>query len=214
MSSSDPDNNLTSADLKHLHDLEIIARRSLNAYVEVAAALAEIRDTQLYRGTHTTFEAYLRERWGLSDEHGRELAQVAKLWEEALSLVGDDGVTVADVRVVVHKRRHSIAPVPEPRTDPSSAADLADDKLLPQLRWLLTQSAGSIAHVAHQLETRAADVDEHARDQLRDDVLFLDEELATLKARLIAPTDWDAEYEQLLAGEIPPLERDADEDDD
>ncbi len=87
-------------------------------------------------------------------------------------------------------------------------------RLVLRLRWLLTQSSGTIADVAHQLETRAADVDDAARQQLRDDVLVLDEELALLKALLLPPIDWDAEHERLLAGEIPPFEDYADEEQD
>ena len=76
--------------------------------------------------------------------------------------------------------------------------------------WLLTHSNGTIADVAHHLETRAADLDDDARQQLHEDVLALDEELATVKA-LLAPVDWDAEHARLLAGEIPPFEDDADD---
>ena len=76
--------------------------------------------------------------------------------------------------------------------------------------WLLNHSNGTIADVAHHLETRAADLDDDARELLREDVLALDEELATVKA-LLAPVDWDAEHGRLLAGEIPPIEGDADD---
>ena len=86
-------------------------------------------------------------------------------------------------------------------------------RLLPRLRLLLTQSSGTIADVVHQVETRAVDLDADAREQLRDDVLVLDEELATLKTLLVAPIDWDAEHERLLAGEIPPFD-DGDEHED
>src|SRR5215472_16692707 len=50
-------------------------------------------------------------------------------------------------------------------------ADLVGDRLFPRLRWLLAQSSGTIADAAHQLETHPFDVDDEAREQLRDDVL-------------------------------------------
>ena len=78
--------------------------------------------------------------------------------------------------------------------------------LLPRLRLLLTQSRAAIADVVHQVEACAVDLDDDAREQLRDDILVLDEEFATLKALLVAPIDWDAEHERLLAGEIPPFD--------
>ena len=83
-------------------------------------------------------------------------------------------------------------------------------ELLARVRLLLTQSSGTIADVVREVETRAVDLDDDAREQLRDDMLVLDEEFATLKALLVAPVDWDAEHERLLAGEIPPFDDDGD----
>jgi hypothetical protein len=86
---------------------------------------------------------------------------------------------------------------------PAAAAQAGD--LVPRLRWLLTQSAGTTANVAHQLETWAAEVDDNARAQLHEDVSVLDEEVAAVKALLGNYVDWDAEAKRLLDGEIPPL---------
>jgi hypothetical protein len=211
MSSSYPDKNLTGPELENLIELELMVRQSLHAYLALGAALAEIRDAQLYRGTHATFETYLRERWGVGNvRRGDELAEAVEVAD--LRVLGGRGVTVAQIRLMAHTRAHPGAPAPQPNPNPGSGTELPGEALLPHLRWLLTQSAGSIADVAHQLETRADDVDQRMREQLRDDVLVLDEELAVLKARLVAPIDWDAEYNALLAGEIPPFEDDADED--
>jgi len=82
------------------------------------------------------------------------------------------------------------------------------------LRWLLTQATGSIANVAHQLETRAAEIDDDARVELQDDLIALDEELVIVKALLKQAIDWDEENRRLLAGEIPPLESEPDDDED
>ena len=65
MSSTNPDNTLTSAEVEHLDTLEAIVQRGLDADLQLGSALAEISDASLYRGTHQTFEAYLRDRWGL-----------------------------------------------------------------------------------------------------------------------------------------------------
>jgi hypothetical protein len=105
-----------------------------------------------------------------------------------------------------------MADPPAPDVDSLVAGtELEASKLLPRLRLLLTQSSGAIANVVHQVETCAVDLGNDAREQLRDDILALDEEFATLKALLVAPIDWDAEHERLLAGEIPPFD-DGDED--
>jgi hypothetical protein len=60
---------------------------------------------------------------------------------------------------------------------------------------------------------RAAEVDDHARAQLQDDILALDDELATVHTLLGNHVDWDAETRRLLAGEIPPFQIDADDED-
>ena len=94
---------------------------------------------------------------------------------------------------------------------PGGRGEAEVGKLVSWLGSLLTHSNGTIVDVVHQVETRSVDLDDDAREQLRDDVLVLDEEFATLKALLVAPLDWDAENERLLAGEIPPFEDDADD---
>jgi hypothetical protein len=93
--------------------------------------------------------------------------------------------------------------------EPAAAARAGD--LVPRLRWLLTESAGTTANVAHLLETCAAEVDDNARAQLYEDVSVLEEELATVKALLGNYVDWDAAAKRLLAGEIPPLAGDEDQ---
>jgi hypothetical protein len=98
-------------------------------------------------------------------------------------------------------------PAPAPS---STLAGSEPAELVPRLRWLLTQSAGSIADVAHQLETRGGQIDASARKMLERDVLFLEEEVSDLLALIRQPTDWDAEYGRLLDGEIPPLEDEED----
>lgn len=246
MSSTNPDNTLTSAEVEHLDTLEAIVQRGLDADLQLGSALAEISDASLYRGTHQTFEAYLRDRWGISGAPDSQLIQaaeladpsatevdlpppatepkerplapvrgegheaVANLWEQVFRELSDDGVTAVEVRLTVHTHGHSpdLNSARWPISWRPGEAEVG--KLVSWLGWLLTHSNGTIADVAHHLETRAADLDEDARQQLRNDVLALDEELATVKA-LLAPVDWDAEHARLLAGEIPPFEDDADD---
>ena len=50
--------------------LEERIERGRQAFIDVGEALSEIRDQRLYRETHTTFEDYLSERWGMSRRHG------------------------------------------------------------------------------------------------------------------------------------------------
>ncbi len=247
MSSPDPENTLTSADVEHLNTLESIVQRYLDADLDVRQALAEIDDARLYRDTHQTFEAYLRDRWGFSGSRAHALIHpaepagdrsahtetsarpteaearvreavrqegaeaLAKLWERARHEFGGDDVTAVDVHLTVRRRSQPAELAPEPWLNPWQPAGADAGELLWRLRWLLTQSCGTIADAAHQFEARAAELDDRAREQLRDDLLSLDEELATLKALFLAPVDWDAEYERLLAGELPPFDDEADD---
>ncbi len=59
--------------------LECIIEGGLRTFVEVGQALLEIRDARLYRQTHPTFEAYCKERWGMSDRHARRQIQAAEI---------------------------------------------------------------------------------------------------------------------------------------
>jgi hypothetical protein len=149
-----------------------------------------------------------------AEPYGRDADEyfeaITNMWEHAMKVFGSDGLTSADIRLTVHRRGQETVPIAKPDPRP---ADSAAAPLVPQLRWLLTQSAGTIADAAHRLETGGGGLDEQLREQLRDDVLVIDEELAALKALLVAPADWDAEYGRLLAGEVPPLESDSDDED-
>ncbi|HEY6526820.1 MAG TPA: hypothetical protein VIY10_23740 [Solirubrobacteraceae bacterium] len=250
MSSPNPDNRRSSAEVEHLSRLEAIVRRGLDTDLEVGNALAEIRDTWLYRSTHETFEAYLVDRWGLSGPRGYQLIQAAEaaiapragvddpaaaarlqnlraaavrregsdglaiVWEQARQEFGDDDVTAVDIHLTVHRREEQPPSTPYGWPSPPDPAKLEAGALLRRLRWLMTESSGTIAYIAHQLESRAGELDEDACDQLREDVLVLDEDIAGLKAFLAATVDWDAEYGRLMAGEIAPFEDDLDEEDD
>jgi hypothetical protein len=220
MSSTTPDNNMTAAEVERLRELESLVERGRDSHAEVETALAEIRDARLYRDIHETIDEYLRERWAMDRPTRPEGSEaLAKAWEQALQEFGRKEVTAADIRFTVYKRRRQgeVASEPHAQARPAAemhrgpAAEAQAGKLLPQLRWLLTKSSGTIAEVAHRLETRGVEIDDDAREQLQDDLLVLDEELATLKSLLAGPVDWDAEYERLMAGEIPPFEGDDDE---
>lgn len=62
--------------------------------------------------------------------------------------------------------------------------------------------------------TQAVEIDDRARVQLGDDVFVLEDELNAVKELLLGATDWDAELERLLNGEIPPHGADTDPEED
>jgi hypothetical protein len=235
MSSLNPSDDLTPSETARLAHLEALAQRGLGTYVEVGNALTEIRDLHLYRGTHSSFEPYLRDRWragrpghvlppppseadgvaasgvqpaGPRSKDDRELAALAKACEQTLRALGAGDVPEIDIRLTFGRRGHAATPTREPSADPGSVGELVGEEFLPALRRLLTQAADAIADVAHRVEIDATEVNDNVRAQLADDLLTLDEELATLHALLSQSVDWDAELGRLLGGEIPPHEDD------
>jgi hypothetical protein len=242
MSRTDPEDNLTPVEIESLNQLEATARDGLGTYVQVGNALAEIRDQHLYRDSHPSFEAYVSERWGIdiptdhpssktaipadtgvtptagrplpATIHNKPCEALAEACEQTLSALADDDRIAIEIRLAVRKQGNPGAFTDAPSLELTEALETVDDELLPTLRWLLTQASGTIGEVAYELERRAADIDEDARAQLRDDVLVLDDELATVKALLIGLIDWDSELARLLKGEFPPLDTDRDPGDD
>lgn len=234
--------NLTAAEIERLARLEAVVEDGRDAYVRVADALAEIRDGQLYRAGHPSFETYVRERWGVSLPSGDPPSEpiiragahatsttaresrtaprntpceaLAKACEQTLSALAGDGDRIGiEVRLAIRKQGDPGAPADGKSWDPWQIEPTGGE-LLATLRWLLTQASGTVGEVAHELESRAADIDDHARAQLGDDVLVLEGELAVVKALLVEDVDWDSEFRRLLEGKLPPLDGEADSDDD
>jgi len=52
---------------------EDIIEAGLQTFYDVGQALAHIRDAELYRAGYVTFQAYLRERWGITFNHANHL---------------------------------------------------------------------------------------------------------------------------------------------
>jgi hypothetical protein len=73
----DQRDELTPAESGRLAELEAVVDRGLKTFIEVGRALAEIRDSRLYRQAHSTFEAYCRERWGFGRTRAHRLIEAA-----------------------------------------------------------------------------------------------------------------------------------------
>lgn len=127
---------------------------------------------------------------------------LAVLCDRLLQDLDSADVKAAEIRFVVHKYEHP----GHPRLDPGPPTGAGDGKLQWELRRLIAWSGGTIADVAHAVETRGADLDEHARELLRDELAALDVDLATLNVHLADPVDWDSEFECLLADEVAPFD--------
>jgi hypothetical protein len=64
-----------------LGELEKVIERGLSSFCEVGNALMEIRDQRFYKKTHSTFEAYCKERWGMTKNYANRLISGAKVAE-------------------------------------------------------------------------------------------------------------------------------------
>lgn len=214
-----PEPNLSPSEADDLDRLEAVAQSGLDSYVQIGNALDEIRERHLYRESHPSFASYVRERWGveLPEEappapdgtprvalRHKPCEALARACEQTLAALGDDERIGIEVRFAVRMHGDPDAPAGAESAAPTEVTGPPANELVPTLRWLLTQAAGIVGDVGHQLETRAADIDDRARAQLRDDVVALDGELAVVKALLTEFIDWDSEFTQLLRDDPPP----------
>jgi hypothetical protein len=71
-----------------LAECEAVIERGLATFIDVGQALLRIRGERLYRETHSTFEAYCRERWDLGRKRAYDYVVAAEVMG-ALSPMGD-----------------------------------------------------------------------------------------------------------------------------
>jgi len=82
--------SLSADEQKALQRCERIIARGTAEFVRVGLALREIRDRRLYRGTHSTFEAYCQEQFDFHRAHGYRLIEEATaVVELQMSPIGD-----------------------------------------------------------------------------------------------------------------------------
>ena len=84
---------LTTHEQSDLEDLERIIQKALSSFVGVGNALGAINADRLYRITHSTFEEYCRDRWGLSSKRAYQLISASNV------VCAIEGVTSEDLPV-------------------------------------------------------------------------------------------------------------------
>lgn len=70
---------LSLPEAARLKECESVIQNGLDTFYQVGNALAEIRETRLYRAAYTTFEDYCRERWKMSKRHADRLIGSAEV---------------------------------------------------------------------------------------------------------------------------------------
>lgn len=76
---------MSPSEARHLKALERRIAAGLQTFREVGVALLEIRDQRLYRDTHSSFESYCGERWGMNRTRAYQLIDSARV----VSALGD-----------------------------------------------------------------------------------------------------------------------------
>jgi hypothetical protein len=83
-----------------LEACERIIRQGMETFVLVGEALAKIRDQQLYRERHPTFEDYVRVRWGFTSSRARQLIGASKTAAAVAGVGGESPVNEGQARAL------------------------------------------------------------------------------------------------------------------
>jgi hypothetical protein len=75
---------LEPMEAKRLKTLEKTIQGGLHQFLEVGQCLMEIRESKLYRGMHSTFASYCKDRWGMSAVHAGRLIQAVEVGQDLL----------------------------------------------------------------------------------------------------------------------------------
>ena len=70
--------SLTTSETSSLTACEARIEKGRASFLDVADALAEIRDGRLYREGFATFEAYCRERWGFTRNYANKVMRAGE----------------------------------------------------------------------------------------------------------------------------------------
>jgi len=85
--SMDTEQPITLKESARLVELERKIKTGMTTFVEVGNALMEIRDSRLYRVEYKTFEAYCREKWGMSKVRATQLIGAARISDNLVTNV-------------------------------------------------------------------------------------------------------------------------------
>lgn len=85
---------LLPGELEEFNECERIIERHMASSIEMAEALATMRDKRLYRVWYDTWEEYIETRWGFTARRARQLCQAA----DTLRIIGTPGASEAAVQ--------------------------------------------------------------------------------------------------------------------
>jgi VRR-NUC domain len=161
-------NELALLEHERLDELEAIIERGLQTFVEVGLALSEIRESQLYREAHATFEDYCRERWDFTDRRARQLIAAAGIGTMVPVRNERQARELAPLREQPERLRETWAEVRENNSEPTAlhVREAVEKKLAPK-------QVGAHGHLAHLAQSRAENVSERDFQKTVTDALTL-----------------------------------------
>lgn len=89
---------LSPEETERLGKLEQVVEAGFRSFLAAGEALAEINAERLYRQGHPSFDAYLRERWGIGRARAYQLIGFAQTVREMSTTVDTEGMIEAQVR--------------------------------------------------------------------------------------------------------------------
>jgi len=78
---------LSTIEQSELDQLESIINQNVGAFYKVGSALAKIRDSRLYRDSHSTFEDYCKDKWDMGRNYTNKLIASASVIESLGTIV-------------------------------------------------------------------------------------------------------------------------------
>jgi hypothetical protein len=145
----------TTTALRTAAELDAIVERGKRAFIEVGAALAEIRDRKLYLELgYASFGDYCQQRHGFSASRGRQLIAAAATVTTVTLAGGTPPVTEREARALAAAQRAHDAVMNEPAADASLVS--------------LGKSGGALGEIRDRklyLEGGYADFDAYCRDR-------------------------------------------------
>jgi hypothetical protein len=155
---------LTTLELQKLTDLESKIDSGITTFLDVGAALSEIRDNKLYRSTHMTFDQYLRDRWGFSRGYGYYLIQATEVQENIFGgekhNLGEQAPDLPPIPTERHARALAKAP-PNKQKEAWAKANATSEK--PSVR----ETNRAVAQVVEAQNVRNVDPGEQFANTLR-----------------------------------------------